>query len=39
MWRNIAKLEKHLLIESDYVPLSLQEKADIVKAFGFCRSN
>ena len=34
-----CKLAKHLLIESGYAPLSLQEKADIVKAFGFCKSN
>jgi len=33
------KLEKHLLIESGYTPLPLQEKADMVKAFGFCKSN
>jgi len=29
------KLANHLLTESGYAPLSLQEKADIVKAFGF----
>jgi len=29
------KLATHLLTESGYTPLSLQEKADIVKAFGF----
>jgi len=34
-----CKLEKYLLIEGGYAPLSLQEKADIVKAFGFCKSN
>jgi hypothetical protein len=33
-----SKLAKHLLTESGYSPLSLQEKADIVKAFGFCES-
>ena len=33
-----SKLAKHLLTESGYVPLSLQEKEDIVKAFGFCKS-
>jgi hypothetical protein len=32
------KLAEHLLTESGYAPLSLQEKADIVKAFGFCKS-
>lgn len=32
------KLAEHLLVESGYAPLSLQEKADIVKAFGFCKS-
>ena len=31
------KLAVHLLTESMYAPLSLQEKADIVKAFGFCK--
>jgi len=31
------KLATHLLTESGYAPLSLQEKADIVKAFGFCK--
>ncbi|KAI9453341.1 hypothetical protein F5148DRAFT_1289159 [Russula earlei] len=31
------KLANHLLTESTYAPLSLQEKADIVKAFGFCK--
>jgi len=30
-----CKLAKHLLIESGYAPLSLQAKADIVRAFGF----
>ena len=33
-----GKLAVHLLTESGYAPLSLQEKADIVKAFGFCKS-
>jgi hypothetical protein len=33
-----SKLAKHLLTESGYVPLSLQEREDIVKAFGFCES-
>ena len=33
-----SRLAKHLLTESGYAPLSLQEKADIVKAFGFCKS-
>jgi hypothetical protein len=32
------KLAKYLLTESGYAPLSLQERADIVKAFGFCKS-
>ena len=32
------KLATHLLTESGYAPLSLQEQADIVKAFGFCKS-
>ena len=32
------KLAVHLLTESGYAPLSLQEKADIVKAFGFSKS-
>jgi hypothetical protein len=32
------KLANYLLTESGYAPLSLQEKADIVKAFGFCKS-
>jgi hypothetical protein len=31
------KLAEHLLTESGYAPLSLQERADIVKAFGFCK--
>jgi hypothetical protein len=31
------KLAVHLLTESVYAPLSLQERADIVKAFGFCK--
>ena len=31
------RLAKHLLTESGYVPLSLQEREDIVKAFGFCK--
>jgi len=33
-----SKLANHLLTESGYVPLSLQEMADIVKAFGFSKS-
>ena len=33
-----SKLATYLLTESGYAPLSLQEKADIVKAFGFCKS-
>ncbi len=33
-----SKLATHLLTESGYAPLSLQEKADIIKAFGFCKS-
>lgn len=33
-----GRLAKHFLIESDYTPLPLQEKADVVKAFGFCKS-
>jgi hypothetical protein len=34
------KLAVHfLLVESDYTPLPLQEEVDIVKAFGFCKSN
>ena len=33
-----GKLATHLLTESGYESLSLQEKADIVKAFGFCKS-
>ena len=33
------KLATHLLTENDvYVPLTLQERADIVKSFGFCKS-
>jgi len=32
------KLATHLLTENGYAPLTLQEKADIVKAFGFCES-
>jgi hypothetical protein len=32
------KLATHLLTENGYAPLTLQEKADIVKAFGFCKS-
>jgi hypothetical protein len=32
------KLAEHLLTEKGYVPLSLQERADIIKAFGFCKS-
>jgi hypothetical protein len=32
------KLAAHLLNERGYEPLSLQERADIVKAFGFCKS-
>jgi hypothetical protein len=33
-----GKLATHLLTERGYEPLSLQEKADIVRAFGFCQS-
>jgi hypothetical protein len=33
-----SKLAVHLLTQSGYVPVSLQERADIVKAFGFCKS-
>ena len=33
-YRNLAT---HLLTERGYVPLPLQEKADIVKSFGFCK--
>lgn len=33
-----SKLATYLLTESGYAPLSLQEKADIIKAFGFCKS-
>jgi hypothetical protein len=36
--KEYSKLAVHLLTESGYVPLSLQERADIVKAFGFCKS-
>lgn len=32
------KLANHLLTESGYSPLSLREKADVVKTFGFCKS-
>jgi len=32
------RLAAYLLTESGYAPLSLQEKADIIKAFGFCKS-
>ena len=32
------KLATHLLTENGYAPLTLQERADIVKAFGFCKS-
>jgi hypothetical protein len=32
------KLATHFLTENGYAPLTLQEKADIVKAFGFCKS-
>ena len=31
------KLAEHFITQSGYAPLSLQEKADIVKAFGFCK--
>jgi hypothetical protein len=31
------KLADHCITQSGYAPLSLQEKADIVKAFGFCK--
>jgi hypothetical protein len=33
-----SKLAIYLLTENGYAPLSLQEKADIVKSFGFCKS-
>jgi hypothetical protein len=33
-----SALATHLLTETGYEPLSLQEKEDIVKAFGFCKS-
>ncbi|KAI0294246.1 hypothetical protein B0F90DRAFT_1758208 [Multifurca ochricompacta] len=33
--REYSALAKHLLTDKGYEPLSLQEKADIVKAFGF----
>ena len=36
--KEYTKLAVHLLTERGYAPLSLQEKADIVKAFGFCES-
>ncbi len=32
-------LATHLLTEKGYKPLSLKEKEDIVKAFGFCKSH
>ena len=32
------KLAEHFITQSGYAPLSLQEKADIVKAFGFSES-
>ena len=32
------KLANHLLTETGYSPLSLREKADVVKTFGFCKS-
>jgi hypothetical protein len=35
--KEYSKLATHLLTESGYAPLSLQEKADIIKAFGFCK--
>ena len=31
-----SKLANYLITESGYAPLSLQERRDIVKAFGFC---
>jgi hypothetical protein len=31
------KLAEHFITQSGYAPLSLHEKADIVKAFGFCK--
>jgi hypothetical protein len=34
--REYGKLEEYLQTDSDYQRLSLQEKSDIVKAFGFC---
>jgi hypothetical protein len=33
-----SKLAIYLLTENGYASLSLQEKADIVKSFGFCKS-
>jgi hypothetical protein len=33
-----TKLANYLLTESGYAPLSLQEKADIIKSFGFSKS-
>ena len=33
-----GNLATHLLTESGYAPLSLQEKEDVIKAFGFCKS-
>jgi len=33
-----SKLATYLLTESGYAPLSLQEKQDVIKAFGFCKS-
>ena len=32
------KLANYLLTEGGYAPVSLQEKADVVKAFGLCKS-
>jgi hypothetical protein len=36
--KEYSALATHLLKETGYEPLSLQEKEDIVKAFGFCKS-
>jgi hypothetical protein len=36
--KEYSVLARHLLAETVYEPLSLQEKEDVVKAFGFCKS-
>ncbi len=33
-----SKLATYIITESGYAPLSLQEKEDVIKAFGFCKS-